>query len=111
KTRLPPGNPELRGALVDSAHLMRARGDYLEGLLDLASHTSRNVRRALFRQSVAALALADALDGPPALDTINPEALLRSVRIAMADGLLDDLSWLAPPAAGVALYEIAGALP
>lgn len=90
---------------------MRARGDYLEGLLDLASHTSRNVRRALFRQSVAALALADALDGPPALDTINPEALLRSVRIAMADGLLDDLSWLAPPAAGVALYEIAGALP
>lgn len=90
---------------------MRARGDYLEGLLDLASHTSRNVRRALFRQSVAALALADALDGPPPLDSLNPEALLRSVRIAMADGLLDDLSWLAPPAAGVALYEIAGALP
>jgi len=90
---------------------MRARGDYLEGLLDLASHTSRNVRRALFRQSVAALALADALDGPPPLDTLNPEALLRSVRIAMADGLLDDLSWLAPPAAGVAIYEIASALP
>ncbi|AKT40186.1 serine/threonine-protein kinase [Chondromyces crocatus] len=90
---------------------MRARGDYLEGLLDLASHTSRNIRRALFRQSLAALALADALDGPPPLDTLNPEALLRSVRIAMADGLLDDLSWLAPPAAGVAIYEIASALP
>lgn len=90
---------------------MRARADYLEGLLDLASHTSRNVRRALFRQSVAALALIDGLDGPSPLDSLNPEALLRSVRIAMADGLLDDLSWLAPPAAGVALYEIAGALP
>ncbi|MCC6552159.1 MAG: serine/threonine protein kinase [Polyangiaceae bacterium] len=90
---------------------MRVRGDYLEGLIDLASHTSRNVRRALFRQSVAALALVDAIDGPPPLDSLNPEALLRSVRIAMADGLLDDLSWLAPPAAGGALYEIAGALP
>ncbi|EYF07593.1 serine/threonine-protein kinase [Chondromyces apiculatus] len=90
---------------------MRARGDYLEGLLDLASHTSRNIRRALFRQSVASLALADVMDGPGLLDTLNPDALLRSVRIAMADGLLDDLSWLAPPAAGVALWEIASALP
>ncbi|MGK4005531.1 protein kinase [Sorangium sp. So ce1036] len=90
---------------------MRPRADHLEGLVDLTSHDDPNVRRALFRQTVASIALVDALDGPAPLDTLSPEGLLRSVQTAMADGLLDDLSWLAPAAAGVALYEIAGALP
>ncbi|WP_437681350.1 protein kinase domain-containing protein [Sorangium sp. So ce131] len=90
---------------------MRPRAEYLEGLVDLTSHDDPNVRRALFRQTVASLALVDALDGATPLDAISPDTLLRSVQTAMADGLLDDLSWLAPAAASVALYEIAGALP
>ncbi|MGK3982267.1 serine/threonine-protein kinase [Sorangium sp. So ce136] len=90
---------------------MRPRAEYLEGLVDLTSHDDPNVRRALFRQTVASIALIDALDGSTPLDSLSPDGLLRSVQTAMADGLLDDLSWLAPAAASVALYEIAGALP
>ena len=33
------------------------------------------------------------------------------MQAALADGLVDDLDWLAPPAAGAALYELAAALP
>ncbi|MGK3994584.1 protein kinase domain-containing protein [Sorangium sp. So ce1024] len=90
---------------------MRPRAEYLEGLVDLTSHDDPNVRRALFRQTIASIALVDALDGSTPLDALSPDGLLRSVQTAMADGLLDDLSWLAPAAASVALYEIAGALP
>lgn len=90
---------------------MGPRADYLEGLLDLATYPERPVRRAVFRQSVASLALAASVDGPGPLDGLHPEALLRSIKIAINDGLLEDLSWLAPSAAAVALYEIAGALP
>ncbi len=90
---------------------MRTRADYLEGLLELYTYDDRPVRRAVFRQSMASLALAASLDGPGPLDGLNPDALLRSVQVAMADGLLDDLSWLAPSAASIAIYEIAGALP
>ncbi|WP_437819017.1 protein kinase domain-containing protein [Sorangium sp. So ce1078] len=90
---------------------MRPRAEYLEGLVDLTSHDDPNVRRALFRQTIASLALVDALDGSTPLDSVSPDGLLRSVQTAMADRLLDDLSWLAPAAASVALYEIAGALP
>ncbi|WP_437960142.1 protein kinase [Sorangium sp. So ce119] len=90
---------------------MRPRAEYLEGLVDLTSHDDPNVRRALFRQTIASIALVDALEGSTPLDSLSPDGLLRSVQTAMADGLLEDLSWLAPAAASVALYEIAGALP
>lgn len=90
---------------------MSTRADYFAGLLDLPTYPERPVRRTVFRQSVASLALATSVDGPSPLDGIRPEALLRSVKVAVADGLLEDLSWLAPSAAGVALYEIAAALP
>jgi hypothetical protein len=90
---------------------MSTRADYLEGLLDLPGYAERPTRRAVFRQSAAALALAASVDGPSPLDGIRPEALLRSVRVAIADGLLDDLSWLAASAAAVVVYEIAAALP
>ncbi len=104
------GGPARRRARL--RHLsMRPRAEYLEGLVDLTSHDDPNVRRGLFRQSIASLALVDALDGSTPLDALSPDGLLRSVQTAMADGLLDDLSWLAPAAASVALYEIAGALP
>ena len=40
-----------------------------------------------------------------------PRRLLAGVRAALHAGLVDDLDWLAPAAAGSALYELASALP
>lgn len=90
---------------------MRGRTHFIEELLELPSYEDRADRRAAFRQSLAALAIEAAADGPGPLDGLNPESLLRFARAAMGDGLFDDLSWLSAPAAAVALYEIAGALP
>src|SRR5262245_34798135 len=90
---------------------MRARAEVLEGFLELHRYEDRSARRSVFRQSITSLALAASLDGPPPLDGLSPDALLGSVRAALADGLFDDLGWLAPSAAAVALYEITGALP
>lgn len=90
---------------------MRARADFLEGLLELHLQPDARARRVVFRQSITSLAIEASADGPPPLDGLRPEALLESIRAAVKDGLFDDLSWLAPPAAAVALYEITGALP
>jgi hypothetical protein len=91
------------------AESMRARADFfLEGLLSLDRY-ERADRRAVFRQSVASISLA--APGQTPLEGCDEAALSRSMRVALADGLFDDLGWLAAPAAGVALYEIAGALP
>jgi hypothetical protein len=81
---------------------------FLEGLLslDAVEHADR---RGVFRQSIASVALA--APGQSPLEGCDEQALGRSVRVALADGLFDDLGWLAAPAVGVALFEIAGALP
>jgi hypothetical protein len=50
-------------------------------------------------------------DGPGALDGLRPEALVKGVHAAIESGLVDDLDWLAAPAAGIALYTLASALP
>ena len=60
---------------------------------------------------MAALARATADDGPGPLEGVHPGALVDGVRSALQSGLVDDLDWLAPPAAGSALYELASALP
>ncbi len=89
--------------------LMRTRADFfLEGLIDLEEVASPD-RRGVFRQSVASIALA--APGRSPLAGCDPAALARGVRVALADQLFDDLAWLAAPAAALALYEIAGALP
>jgi len=85
---------------------------YISGLLDLAQVRQASERRAAFRQSMAALARAVVADeGPGPLEGVNPGALVRGVAVAIKDGLVDDLDWLAPSAAGPALYELASALP
>src|SRR4051812_12633107 len=90
---------------------MHARADFLEGLLDLDRYALAD-RRGVFRQSLVTLArVALASSSEDVFEGRDPQALARAVRVALADGLLDDLSWLAPAAAGVALYEIAAALP
>jgi eukaryotic-like serine/threonine-protein kinase len=81
---------------------------FLEGILQLDRHPPEE-RRGIFRQSLASIALA-APDHAP-LEGRDPRAVGRSVKAALEGGLFDDLGFLAPPAAGVALYEIAHALP
>ena len=60
---------------------------------------------------MAALARATTEDGPGPLEGLQPEALVNGVRAALQAGLVDDLDWLAPAAAGAALFELASALP
>jgi hypothetical protein len=88
---------------------MRNRAEVaIEGLLALERYEPAE-RRAVFRQSFAALALS-----PPGLSPLtgcDEAALARSVRIAAEDGFFESLDWLAPATMGCALYEIAGALP
>ena len=89
---------------------MRDPTFYVNGLLEL-HELSASERRASWRQCMAALARATVDDGPGPLEGVHPEALVDGVRAALQSGLVDDLDWLAPPAAGSALYELASALP
>ena len=57
------------------------------------------------------LAQAASEEGPGPLEGLHPDALVPGVRAAIQAGLADDLDWLAPAAAGTALYELASALP
>jgi hypothetical protein len=84
---------------------------YASSLLELDKLRSTAERRPAWRQSMAALARAASEDGPGPLEGLHPAALTSGVRAALDSGLVDDLGWLAPPAAGVALYELAAALP
>jgi len=84
---------------------------YVSGLLELHGQDGAAERRASWRQSMAALARAAVEDGPGPLEGIHPDALVAGVRAALQSGLVDDLDWLAPAAAGSALYELASALP
>jgi hypothetical protein len=90
---------------------VQGRGHFLEGLLDLGRASDAVARRALFRQSLVSLGQATARSGPAPLQGVEPNALVPGMRMALSDGLLDDLQWLAPDSAAVALYEIASALP
>lgn len=67
--------------------------------------------RTAWRRGLAALAAACSGDHVLPLEGLNPTALLESVRRASEEGLLDDWSWLSPPHAAIALYQLAAALP
>jgi hypothetical protein len=88
---------------------MRDRGPYLGGVVDLPGLSSRDDRRAVWRQTLATLARTS--EGPGPLEGLHPDALNSAVRTALKDGLVDDTDWLAEPAAGAALYELASAVP
>lgn len=89
---------------------MSNAGFYVSTLLDLPTAEVVD-RRGIFRQAIAALARASADAGPGPLEGLNPGALLRAVQVALGDGLVEDLDWLAPAAGGVALYALASAIP
>jgi len=84
---------------------------YASTLLELHMLAGAAERRAAWRQSMATLARAVAEDGSRPLEGLHPEGLVLGVRAALGAGLVDDLDWLAPEAAGAALYELASALP
>ena len=89
---------------------MRDAAFYASELLGLHK-LGATERKASWRQSMAALARASTEDGPGPLEGLHAEALLAGVKAALGAGLADDLDWLAPAAAGAALYELAVALP
>ena len=89
---------------------MRDPSFYVSSLLELAD-ASPSERRGLWRQAMAALSRAPADGGPSALDGLHPDVLLKGVQAALEGGLVDDLDWLSPQAAGIALYTLAAALP
>jgi len=84
---------------------------YASSLLELHKATGAGDKRASWRQSMAALARATTEEGPGPLEGLHPELLVQGVRAALHAGLVDDLDWLAPAAAGAALFELASALP
>ena len=90
---------------------MKDASFYVGSLLELPKLAQPADRRAAWRQSMAALARAPVDDGPGPLEGLHPEKLLQGVQTALADELADDLDYLAPAAAGCALYELALALP
>ena len=83
---------------------------YVSSLLELAT-ASPGDRRGLWRQALAALSRAPSEGGPGPLEGLHPDVLLKGVQVALANGLVDDLDWLSPQAAGIALYSLAAALP
>ena len=87
----------------------REGGGYAAELLELRDAEDDRSRRILFRQGLTSLARGG--DGPSSLAALDPNALAGAVRVALSYSLFDDLDWLAPQAAGVALYELASALP
>ena len=89
---------------------MRDNSFYVSNLLELADASAQD-RRVLWRQAMAALSRVSLDEGPSPLEGLHPDVLVRGVTAALAAGLADDLDWLSPQAAGVALYTLAAALP
>ncbi len=84
---------------------------FVDALFALDQQAPDDQRRS-FRQSLASLsALAIASPSEGRFEGRDPAKLERGVRAALAAGLFEDLSWIAPEAAAAALYEIANALP
>lgn len=89
---------------------MRARPNPVEALVLLPRHDAIAERGASWRQAITALSQSAGV-GPPPLDDVEEVVLERAAHIALADGFVDDLSWILPDKAAVALYELTAALP
>lgn len=84
---------------------------FLARLLELPRIESKSVRLGIVRQAIVALGMGDQGRAPMALAGVDPAALHASLRVAHADGTLEQLDFVSPAAAAIALYQIAGALP
>ncbi|MFZ5891343.1 MAG: serine/threonine-protein kinase [Myxococcota bacterium] len=92
---------------------MHARPNPVEALASLIRQESAAERRASWRQAITALGhgAAAGLASAPPLEGMAQEIIARAAEIAIDVGLADDLDWLGPGPAAVALYEITAALP
>ncbi|MCZ6805701.1 MAG: serine/threonine-protein kinase [Deltaproteobacteria bacterium] len=89
-----------------------ATRDRLEGLTVLHRLSAPEQREAAWRQGMATLARAVVDERRPVpLEGLDPNALLRSMEVAVQGGYVERLDWLSGPAAAAALYEVAAALP
>jgi len=90
---------------------MRNRPNPAEALVQLARLETASSRQATWRQAIAALAQSAGNLGPPPLDGLDEQVLERAAHVAIETGLADDLEWIAPGSAAVALYELSSCLP
>ena len=90
---------------------MRGAQHDLAGLAGLHRLRAEDEIRATWRRGIATLASVAADKQPVPLEGLNPDLLLASTRLAMARGLMDDLGWLSPSHAALAILELATALP
>ena len=97
---------------LESKRMRAATRERLEGLTVLHRLTSSEQREAAWRQGIATLARAVVDERRPVpLEGLDPDALLRSLEVAIEGRLVEKLDWLSGPAAAAALYELAAALP
>ncbi|MCB9594687.1 MAG: protein kinase [Sandaracinaceae bacterium] len=85
--------------------------EYLDGLARLHLAANDDERRATWRQSMATLAAEASEQRAVPLEGLDPDAVQRSTRAAIQQGLVDDLDFLSPAASASALYELAAVLP
>lgn len=90
---------------------MRESREHFDGLARLHRTEDKEERRAIFRASFADLGAAASEYRPVPLEGLDPAALRDSTRLALADGLMEDLAWLSPAHRAAAMYELAAALP
>lgn len=90
---------------------MREEHSDLAGLAQLHHLDSVAEVRSQWRRGIATLAALASDQQPVPLEGMSPELLLAGVRLALNNRLLDDLDWLSPPAAAVAVFELASVLP
>ena len=71
----------------------------------------QDAQRAAFRRGMADLAAMGGSQQPVPLEGLEPDALALSMDVCGRQGYLDDLSFLSPETAAVALYHLASGLP
>jgi eukaryotic-like serine/threonine-protein kinase len=90
---------------------MRSRLSPAEILVSLPAQADVAQQRANFRQAIAALGQQTDLFAVSEFDHVDIGQFVAACRLALQAGFVDDLDWIAPGAATLALYELTTALP
>lgn len=90
---------------------MRIRTTPAELLLRLPLQADVAAQFANFRQALTAVAQVISSHGPPPLDGVDRVALEAAAHVAIERGFTDDLDFIDPGMAAVALYELSSAVP
>lgn len=90
---------------------MRLRTTPADLLLRLPLQTDRSQQAASFRQALTALAQSTTALAPPVLDGVDQVRLEAAAHVALEHGFADQLDFIDPGQAAVALYELSSAVP